>query len=105
MFTSVRPLFYLGKIPITVTGLIILLEIIGMLVCVITGSSILDVTAFQAEAFLHGEVWRLFIYALFSPIGMMAVVGLYFFYQFGSEVEKMLGRKLFVILKELLFQI
>ena len=98
MFTQARPLFYLGKIPITVTGFILLLEIVGMLAYAISGSSIINVTAFQVNLVMHGEFWRFFTYAIVSPIDIMAVLGLFFFYQFGTEVEKTLGRKLYVLL-------
>lgn len=98
MFLPARPLFYLGKIPVTVTVLIILLELAGMLVWVFTGGAILNLSAFTTESFLNGGIWRLFTYPIFSGLDFMSIVGLFFFFQFGTEVEKTLERKQFILL-------
>ncbi len=98
MFTSIRPLFYLGKIPITVTGLIILIQLIGMLVWVFTAGAVLSVSSFTGSAFLSGQIWRLITYPIFSSLDIMSLLGLFFFYQFGTEVEKVFERKQFVLL-------
>ena len=93
-----RPLFSLGKIPITIVGLIILIQLIGMLVWAFSAGSILSLTSFTAHQFLNGEIWRLFSYPIFSIIGVMPLLGLYFFYQFGMPVESALDRKQFILL-------
>lgn len=97
-YNQPRPFFHLGKIPVTVVGLIILAQLIGMIVWTLSGGSILEVTSFTPALFLKGEVWRLFTYPLFSPIGVMPLLGLYFFYSFGMPVETALDRKQFVLL-------
>jgi len=61
-YNTSRPFFYIGKIPVTVVGLIILAQLAGMITWVIYGgiqqSSLLEKTAFipaaQPVAFLFG---------------------------------------------------
>lgn len=96
MFSKVSPLFMIGKFPVTVTGLIILVQLVGMVVWAVSGGSVTQFTRFTPEAVLEGELWRMVTYPLCAPIGAMALLGLFFFYQFGTEVEKVMPRKTFV---------
>lgn len=98
LYNKPKPLFHLGSFPVSVVGLIILIQLIGMVVFAITGGGILDWTSFFPQAFREGDVWRLFTYPLVSPLGIMALIGLFFFYQFGTTVEAALERKPFIML-------
>lgn len=91
--SSIKPFFYLGKIPIGVTGLIILLEIIGMLGVVIFGSSLIGATAFSPEKVFNGEIWRVLTFPFFEQPSLFFVIGIFFFYQFGTMTEQALGRQ------------
>lgn len=93
MFIKAPPLFQIGKVPFNITGLIILLEIIGMLIVVFTQGTIIHSVSFTSTAFLQGEFWRLFTYPIFSPISLSFIIGLFFFFQFGGMVEAQLGQK------------
>ena len=98
MFTQNRPIFYLGKYPITATGLIVLIQVAGMIITTVMGLSFLDKVLFNPELFVNGQVWRLITYAAFDEISGWHVLGLFFFYRFGSEVESALGQKSFLLI-------
>lgn len=92
------PLFTLGKFPIHVTGLILLLQIVGMLITVVSAGKIVDWTAFSADSFLGGQVWAAVTYAFFELPSISFVIGAYFFFLFGSAVESSMSRKDYVTL-------
>ena len=92
-FSKAQPLFLIRNFPITITGLVVLIEIIGMLLWVISGGKILAFTSCIPQSILNGELWRLFTYPVCSPLGFMSVLGLCFFYRFGSEVEEVFEQK------------
>lgn len=86
------PLFRIGKIPITVTGLVILLEVIGMLVVVVVPQAMANLVYFAPAQFMEGAVWQVLSYPFFEPPSVWLLLGLYFFYHFGGRVESALDR-------------
>ncbi|MBK1835470.1 rhomboid family intramembrane serine protease [Roseibacillus ishigakijimensis] len=86
------PLFHIGKIPIHITGLVILLQLVGMLAVVILGEKIAPVSALVPSEFVNGAVWQVVTYPFFAPPSVWLLLGLYFFYHFGGMVENALGR-------------
>ena len=92
------PLFTLGKFPIHVTGLIVLLQIVGMLAVVVSQGKLLPWVDFIPKTILEGHVWRFATYAFFEIPTIWFVIGCVFFFRFGSQVEHSIGRKSFVLL-------
>jgi hypothetical protein len=92
------PLFKLGNFPIHVTGLIVLLQILGMLAYVITGGALAEWVVFSPNLVLSGRIWTIVSYAFFEAPSINFVIGCYFFARFGSSVEHSIGRRNFVIL-------
>ena len=90
------PLFKIGQLPINVTGLVILLEVIGMLLVVAFPSQMTPLAAFAPQFVLKGAVWQIVTYAFFEGPSVMLILGLYFFYRFGGMVENSLGRSGYV---------
>lgn len=90
------PLFKLGKLPINVTALVILLQVIGMLVFTAAPSQTASLAVFEPSQFLSGQVWQAFSYPFFEPPSLLLILGLYFFYRFGGMVEEALGRSRYV---------
>lgn len=90
------PLFRIGQVPITITGLVILLEVIGMLVVVALPAQMNSLVYFDPAEFLSGAVWQVVSYPFFEPPSILLLVGLYFFYLFGSQVENALDRSSYV---------
>ena len=94
-----RPaLFHLGKFPIAITELVILLQLVGMIFVVFSQGAIQPFMAFQATAFSQGALWQAITYPFFSGIDPFLLLGLFFFYQFGRSVEQSLGQKPFALL-------
>ncbi len=85
--------FYLGKLPIAVTEIIIIIQIVGMLCVVFSPESALHHSGFSATAILSGELWRVITYSLVSPPSLFWALGLFFFFSFGRQVEAALGQK------------
>ena len=88
--------FYLGKLPIAVTEIIILLQIAGMLCVVFSPESALHHSGFSATAILSGELWRVITYSFVSPPSLFWALGLFFFFHFGRQVEAALGQKSYI---------
>ena len=95
MFSRPQPLFYIGKFPVSIVGLIILIQIVGMLACTFTQQAVLEFTHFTTSGLLAGQIWRVLTYSLVEGISLPFLIGLYFFYQFGGIVEASLGRRSF----------
>lgn len=95
-FNNRPALFHLGKIPIAITEFIILLQVLGMLLTVAAYSKVMGNTPFSAADILSGQLWRLFTYQLFSPPSALWALGLFFFYNFGKQVESTLGRRAYI---------
>lgn len=92
------PLFRLGRFPIYVTGLIVLLQVVGMLIVVVTGGAIAAWTYFTVNGVLSGKVWTIVTYAFFEGPSIWFVLGAYFFFNFGSMVEHSMSRRDYVVL-------
>ncbi len=90
------PLFRLGRIPITVTNLVILLEVVGMLIVVMVPSGMDLLAVFDPHAFTQGSLWQVISYPFFGAPSVWLLLGLYFFYHFGSQVEGVIGRSSYV---------
>lgn len=89
-------MFRIGQVPVTVTGLVILLEVIGMLVVVALPGAMKHLVYFTPSDFLSGSVWQAVSYPFFEPPSIWLLIGLYFFYLFGSQVENALDRSSYV---------
>ncbi|GHC45868.1 rhomboid family intramembrane serine protease [Roseibacillus persicicus] len=90
------PLFRIGKLPINVTGLVILLEVIGMLAVVIAPENTQSLAVFAPGEFLSGSFWQVVSYPFFEAPSVWLLLGLFFFYSFGGMVENALGRGRYV---------
>ncbi len=101
-----RPLAYVGRIPLTVTNLIIgIYAGIMVLVCFLflfmgmDALSVLEPMWLNPTYVLHDlEFWRLVTYPFFAPPSYLIwlLIELLMLFWFGSEVERILGRAAFV---------
>ena len=100
-----QPLGYFRGHAVYVTGLLVTMHVAAWVAFALLQAfglgwvaSFLD---FNSEAvFLHGQVWRLVTYAFWHRTGLgdsiWLAVELAMFYVFGREVEKYLGRRVFL---------
>lgn len=66
----------------------------GVLVQATTGQPLLvNLLAYSPWLAAQGELWRIASWPLANSLSMWAVLNLFFFYTFGSEVEQQLGRQ------------
>ncbi|MGJ8726218.1 MAG: rhomboid family intramembrane serine protease [Roseibacillus sp.] len=91
-----QPLFRIGRLPINVTALVILLQVVGMLIVVALPKQTSSLAAFVPEAFLSGSIWQAVTYPFFAMPSIFLLIGMYFFYNFGGMVENALGRARYV---------
>jgi len=92
-----RPSFFrIGTLPFAITEIIILLQVIGMLLVVISPGTLIQNTQFSSPHILSGELWRLITYQLFDPPSLPWALGLFLFYSFGKQVESALGQKAYI---------
>ncbi len=67
-----------------------------MLVVVALPTKMESLVFFKPAAFLGGAIWQAVSYPFFEPPSIWLLLGLYFFYLFGSRVENALDRSSYV---------
>jgi len=86
--------FRLGTADVTTTLLVIGLSVVSMVAWAIAPDAVANL-ALQPDAVRSGEVWRIATWPLYNPVSLWAVLGLVFFYFFGRELERIMGRNRF----------
>lgn len=98
-----QPFGYLGRIPLYVTTLLVILYVAFMVGIALlrTGniSGLAALLVYDSEQVRrHYEVWRFFTYPVVNDPSLWFVVEMYLLYSFGREVEKFIGRTAFAVL-------
>jgi membrane associated rhomboid family serine protease len=95
-----RPVTWIGRYPVRITSIIAALYVLGMFATVIAMSARWDVTplAFQSRSFLHGWIWQPFTCIFIQPASFFFLFNVIFFYWAGTEVEKYLGIRRYLLL-------
>jgi hypothetical protein len=99
-----RPVAWMGRYPVRVTSIIAALYVLGMFATVIALSARWDISAFgfQSRAFLHGAIWQPLTCTLIQTASFFFLFNTVFFYWAGTEVEKYLGIRRYLLLFGLL---
>jgi hypothetical protein len=97
----------MGRYPVRVTSIIAALYVLGMFATVIAQSAHWDLTpfAFQSRSFVHGWIWQPLTCILIQPASFFFLFNVVFFYWAGTEVEKYLGIRRYLLLFGLLLLI
>jgi len=100
MFTGMQnswrpPLFKIGKVPFHVVGLLVLIEVIGA-IAAIAYKPLTALVLFSPAKVAEGELWRIATYPFFALPNFFWLIGLFFFYRFGSFLEHSISREKFV---------
>ena len=90
------PLFQLGKLRVTVTVLVLMLQVLGMLVGSFLPKLFPILGLFIPMEFRGGALWQVMSYAFFQPPSFNFVLGSFFFYLLGSRLENSLSRGSYV---------
>jgi membrane associated rhomboid family serine protease len=104
-YNEYQPVTWFGRWPVYVTTIITGLFVVGMFVTVFLTTARVSLEALllsPAGIWRHGFVWQPFTYPLIQLPNFFYLFGLFFFYWFGVDVERYLGRsrhlKLFALL-------
>jgi hypothetical protein len=89
--------FRLGSVDISTSVLVSALAVVSFVVWALEppGKPIQNALTLDTEAFLHGQVWRIITWPIAYPVGMgfFDVIAVALFWYFGTEIERLLGRK------------
>jgi hypothetical protein len=103
---SYAPITYVRGFPVDLTTLITALHVMTTVICALAlafnqGALWEYQLLFRTDTFWQGKVWTVFSDPFFHDIAqehLLLVVNLYFFYHFGTEIERLIGRFSFGIL-------
>lgn len=97
-----QPMTWVGRHPVHVTTLLVAVHAFAAIVaCFVGGAGILGHLAFDsALVWQRGEFWQVATYAfVHSPSALLwFAVEMYMLYVFGREVERFIGRRVFIVL-------
>lgn len=97
-----QPVTWVGRHPVHVTTLLVAVHAFAAIVaCFVGGVGILGHLAFDsALVWQRGEFWQVATYAfVHSPSALLwFAVEMYMLYVFGREVERFIGRRVFIVL-------
>ncbi|HSI87119.1 MAG: rhomboid family intramembrane serine protease [Candidatus Methylacidiphilales bacterium] len=105
-----RPVTWFGTHPIYVANILVMVHVALMVLTSLViaayagkgiglGNPILrQLTYNSAEIIGYFKIWQIVTYSYVEPASIGFAVQMFFFYQFGPEVEKALGRKRFLMI-------
>ena len=85
------PWFRIGRLDVTTTVAVVATVLVGWLVWVIQ-PSIVNALYLSTTDLLRGQVWRLVSWPLAEGLSLWSAISLFFFWYFGSELERATGR-------------
>jgi membrane associated rhomboid family serine protease len=95
-----EPITWLNGRPIYAAHLIVVVYVISLLVTTVmmwlNASALLQWLAFDNQAVLEGEVWRIATYGFYNPPSIPFVIDMFMLVWFGREVERFFGRGKFL---------
>ena len=99
-----RPVTWMGRYPVRVTTIVAALYVVGMFATEIARGAQWDIgpLAFQPQLFLHGWIWQPVTCIFIQRASFFFLFNVLFFYWAGTEVEKYLGIRRYLILLGLL---
>lgn len=104
-----QPVGWVGRYPIHVTTLLLIVHvtcmIVGCFLVAFGAGAALDLFTFDSAQVLHGgRLWQIVTYAfVHSPSNLLwFAVEMYLLFTFGREVERFIGRRVFIALYALL---
>lgn len=86
-----RPWFRIGRLNATTT-VVVGLVVVGSWLWWVLAPGSLATLIYAPELLLSGQIWRLFTWPLANPVSIWAILNLFFFWYFGSDLEQRLGR-------------
>lgn len=87
--------FRVGNLDVTTTVLVVGTAALSMVLWAIS-PSLIDQLWLDPDAVLNGQLWRFVTWPIAERPDLFAVIGLFFFYMIGRELERLLGRNRFL---------
>ncbi len=96
-----RPLFWVGRYPVGVSVLLIIIHVIAMVVYSLASAlghgAIFALLQFHSSQVLsQGYAWQLVTYPFVASASIMFVFQMFMLYWFGPDVERFIGRNYFI---------
>ena len=103
-FNDYGPITWVRRTPVYLTTIITAAFVLGMFITVFLATAGFDISvfAFKPFSFWHGQVWRILTYPLIAKPQFFYIFSIFFFYWFGVDVERYLGRRRYAQLFTLL---
>jgi membrane associated rhomboid family serine protease len=95
------PWFRVGTNDVDTTTLVTALGVLSMVVYAINKTLLVHL-ALLPDDIRHGQVWRLITWPLINVPSLGTVLALFFFWYFGRELERVMGRNRFALFLALL---
>ncbi len=87
--------FRVGNLDVTTTVLVVGTAALAMVLWAVSPSLVAQLVLFP-DLVLNGQLWRLVTWPLATAPDLFVVIGLFFFYMIGRELERLLGRNRFM---------
>lgn len=89
------PWFRIGTVDFNTTNAITLAQVVGFFVVAAEGNfgPLMRHLPMVPDEVLHGEIWRVVTWPLWTYISFWQVATVFFFWYFGTQLERDLGRK------------
>ncbi len=87
--------FRVGNLDVTTTVLVVGTAALSMVLWAVS-PSLIDQLWLNPDAVLNGQLWRIVTWPVAERPDLFAVIGLFFFYMIGRELERLLGRNRFL---------
>ncbi|GAA1395710.1 rhomboid family intramembrane serine protease [Luteococcus peritonei] len=85
--------FRIGRLEVGSTMLVVLAVAASWVAWVVAGGGAwIQLTALWPQAVLDGQVWRLVTWPLANALGLWPLLGLFFFWYFGTDLEQQVGK-------------
>jgi len=94
------PIRYIGRVPVYAATIIAVLYCAGMFATVMVsaaGGAMYNFEFSTEDFFRHGWLWQIFTCTFVNGPTFFFLFGVFFFYQFGSEIEQFFGRRSFLL--------
>jgi hypothetical protein len=86
------PWFRVGTIDVNTTVLVTGLSVVSLVLAAVTQFAWVYAFLLSPTAVLSGQIWRVITFPLANGIDIWTVLGIFFFWYFGKELERDLGR-------------
>lgn len=86
-----EPWFRVGRLEVG-TVMLVVLAVVGSWLAWVIAPGLPQLLAYVPELLASGQVWRLVSWPLANGLGLWSIISLFFFWYFGTDLERAIGR-------------